>query len=679
VRLKANGNLDLAFNCGDANNGVFNKVVLQSTGKIILIGKFNAYLSTPVSSIVRLLSNGNVDNTFSCNLAPYNNVVVLTNIFMQSDDQISIPRNDAYPQSFSKYSSDGALISDYPFLMNVTSILLANGNFLTSPNIGNNEILLNEYSPKGSLVHNYSSSGWFAPYDFSNSPPLLFSVENEIYMGCNYYETYTDLSRKLVRILNTNEIDLHFLPLTGPNFSITDLAKLSTNKYIIIGGFTRIGTAKVNTIAMIDSSCIVNPSFNSGVGFNGPALCVLVQGDGKIIVGGDFTAYNNQPAPKIIRLNQDGSIDPSFNVGSGFDFPVYDMEIINSDKILVAGVFGTYQSTDVSNLICLNKDGSMNTSFNTNIGSGSNGRIRKIRKEDNNIYLIGDFNYFNGNLSKHIVRIDYAGVYDHTFNAGQGDNGKLNDALEYEGKLYVTGNFSTYNNVSIHSLAKLNLDGTSVSGFYEPPYIGSSNIPGINVELVGKALVLGAAQSTLDNPSSYVGIPTTSYSAYSYGIEGDNLSVQGLFNGDLSYLPPFSADSSDYYLKHLKIVKTDNEIFMLGISTLNIGAYSANFIGRYKIGSSNISTVTTAIDPSSVSPTHNNLLLLISNGQMMIRDNNNSKGILKIVDLNGKEVFSQESYQTNTEVNINAINTGMYIIKYVSTDQNNKVFKVIFN
>ena len=45
---------------------------------------------------------------------------------------------------------------------------------------------------------------------------------------------------------------------------------------------------------------------------------VKVQTNGKIIVGGEFTLYNGTSINRIVRLNSDGSIDNTFNIGTGF-------------------------------------------------------------------------------------------------------------------------------------------------------------------------------------------------------------------------------------------------------------------------------------------------------------------------------------------------------------------------
>jgi hypothetical protein len=62
---------------------------------------------------------------------------------------------------------------------------------------------------------------------------------------------------------------------------------------------------------------------------------IAVQPDGKILVGGDFEFADNQVYSKIARFNPDGTLDPSFRIGKGFDRPVHTIALQPDGKILV--------------------------------------------------------------------------------------------------------------------------------------------------------------------------------------------------------------------------------------------------------------------------------------------------------------------------------------------------------
>jgi hypothetical protein len=73
---------------------------------------------------------------------------------------------------------------------------------------------------------------------------------------------------------------------------------------------------------------------------------MISQTDGKILVGGNFTLYNGVTRNRIVRLNSDGTIDNAFNIGTGFTGDTLTTMILQPDgKILVGGNFTSYNST----------------------------------------------------------------------------------------------------------------------------------------------------------------------------------------------------------------------------------------------------------------------------------------------------------------------------------------------
>ncbi len=73
----------------------------------------------------------------------------------------------------------------------------------------------------------------------------------------------------------------------------------------------------------------------------------------------NLPTYNGTTSNKIIRLNSDGSIDTSFNIGTGFNGYVRTIILQPDGKILVSGAFNSYNGTTSNRIICLNSDGSI--------------------------------------------------------------------------------------------------------------------------------------------------------------------------------------------------------------------------------------------------------------------------------------------------------------------------------
>jgi len=86
----------------------------------------------------------------------------------------------------------------------------------------------------------------------------------------------------------------------------------------------------------------IDTTFNPtdlGFGFGGGASSTVytssIQSDGKIIIAGDFTSYNGTSINRIARLNADGTLDATFNVGTGANSYVYTSSIQNDGKVIV--------------------------------------------------------------------------------------------------------------------------------------------------------------------------------------------------------------------------------------------------------------------------------------------------------------------------------------------------------
>ena len=89
----------------------------------------------------------------------------------------------------------------------------------------------------------------------------------------------------------------------------------------------------------------VDPKFNSfddgqlGDGFDGTVLTLSLQNDGKLLVGGEFLNFNGNTTPYFTRLLIDGSKDPTFNLGSGFNGRIHTSVIQPDGKIIIGGSF----------------------------------------------------------------------------------------------------------------------------------------------------------------------------------------------------------------------------------------------------------------------------------------------------------------------------------------------------
>jgi hypothetical protein len=64
---------------------------------------------------------------------------------------------------------------------------------------------------------------------------------------------------------------------------------------------------------------------------------IIEQADGKIIATGTFTSYQGTSKNRLVRLNIDGSIDNTFQIGVGFNDFTQGLDIDSNGSILVTG------------------------------------------------------------------------------------------------------------------------------------------------------------------------------------------------------------------------------------------------------------------------------------------------------------------------------------------------------
>lgn len=148
--------------------------------------------------------------------------------------------------------------------------------------------------------------------------------------------------------------------------------------------------------------------------FNGAVRDIQIQSDGKILVGGDFTTHDDVPGiNRLIRLNSDGSADSDFiqSMGTGFNGSVKAIHIQSDGKIIIGGDFTDYSGNTVGNIVRLNSDGTIDSTFQTNAGAGFDSVVNKISQRSNNdIVIVGDFSTYAGSAAVRFARLDDQGV-----------------------------------------------------------------------------------------------------------------------------------------------------------------------------------------------------------------------------------------------------------------------------
>ena len=289
---------------------------------------------------------------------------------------------------------------------------------------------------------------------------MSIQSDGKIIIGGDF-TTFNGTTRNRIARLNTDgSLDTTFNPGSGANYDIYTTDIQSDGKIIIGGWFTSFNGTSINGIARLNTDGSLDTTFNSGTGTNSFIQTTAIQSDGKIIIGGNFTSYSGIARNNIARLNSDGILDTNFTTGTGADNTIWAITIQADGKIIVGGNFTNYNGTSINRIVRLNTDGSLDTTFNPDTGANSWIYTTAIQS-DGKIIIGGNFTTFNGTTRNRIARLNTDGSLDTTFNSGSGaDEAIFATSLQSDGKIIAGGVFTTYNGTTTNHLAYLNSDGS---------------------------------------------------------------------------------------------------------------------------------------------------------------------------------------------------------------------------
>lgn len=294
---------------------------------------------------------------------------------------------------------------------------------------------------------------------------VLEQPDGKLLIG-GLFTTFNGTSRPYVARLNWDgSLDGTFNPGTGPNNALVGLALQPDGKPIIGGFFTTVAGQNFRYVARLQSNGTLDPSFATGTNLNNTVRAVALQGDGKVLIGGDFTAYNTTNRNRVARLNPDGSLDTSFNPGTGADGTVNVILVQSDGKILIGGTFGNVNGTNRASVARLNSNGSLDSSFAP--GTAAQFWVNAMTlQSDGKIIIGGPFTTYNGTGRKGVARLLPGGALDTTFDPLAGADNWVNSvALQPDGKVALGGIFTNFNNVVVNHITRLGTNGAPDATF----------------------------------------------------------------------------------------------------------------------------------------------------------------------------------------------------------------------
>jgi len=248
----------------------------------------------------------------------------------------------------------------------------------------------------------------------------------------------------------------------------------SNSSYTAYGGGPHVSTGQ-SFVMLNEDGGRLSPSWE-GVGNNikdNWVNDVVMNEEWNVFLAGSFTGINGQtdgPAG-IMKFDIDGNTLESFVSPFGADsVDITDIELQDDGKIIVVGTYSPMGEANLKvGIVRLNEDGSFDESFDRSLNF-TGGIVQKIEIVEDGYIVVGDFTGINSSESrKGIAKINLDGSLNTEFNGNNTWVGnKIYQVKVVEDAVYVGGDFTEYQGQKVHGLIKLNLDGTLDNSFILP-------------------------------------------------------------------------------------------------------------------------------------------------------------------------------------------------------------------
>jgi uncharacterized delta-60 repeat protein len=172
----------------------------------------------------------------------------------------------------------------------------------------------------------------------------------------------------------------------------------SNGQIIVTGWFNNYNNQSYNHMIRLNEDGTADPTFNTYFGDNTSCYGAVQLADGKYVVCG----HSLNPGffdERIRRLNPDGSVDKTFTASA--DEKVECIRLLPDGKILVGGYFGTVDGKHVTGVARLNPDGSLDETLEASIDNF----VWTIIPQGEKMLLSGGFWHVDDSTRNGVARI----------------------------------------------------------------------------------------------------------------------------------------------------------------------------------------------------------------------------------------------------------------------------------
>lgn len=457
VLVIAAGQVDTSFNASllkvDANGKVFRSVI-QPDGKIIITGIFNAVGSGGRKNIARLNADGTLDTSFQPPriVSQYSGDALppIQAIGLTSDGKIIL--GGRFAKGLKRLNPDGT--EDTTF--DNSSWLDLQREVFDLKVLADDRIMLSGYRGRDHLSV-LDADGSVALDSNFRAERFALQPDGKVVA----FDSISATGPTLYRLKHDLTLDNTFTSVrTGgaanPFNDVHAITVQPDGKIVIGGSFIFVNGGEMRYLARVHSNGAVDTDFHDGTGGpNSIINAILYQPDNKIVLGGKFNSFDDVAKNRVVRLNMDGTVDPSLDVVNGFS-AVHDLDIQTDGKIVTSGTLTNPVGTIPSPVVRLTTDGLLDPSFDGPVGNAG-GVFNVSVLPDDKILVGGDFTHAGGVSNRSIARFNADGTLDTSFHQTTVTKPIIDFDVFSDGKIAIVTDDT--------ALRRLDPDGSLDAGF----------------------------------------------------------------------------------------------------------------------------------------------------------------------------------------------------------------------
>jgi uncharacterized delta-60 repeat protein len=493
--LAADGDLDLTFKAGTIQKSrvIRGKVdYSDGSGKFLIYGFFTS-TGQLRNSIARMNSTGTTDTSFyTPNFSgEVRSIYLLASgqIYIAGNFSVRVGSSNEYYYNFARLSADGTLDITFPKVFNQSGAvneiavqsdgqILVGGYSLSVIGGPGNTFHLLRLNSSGTLDGSYLNRA--DPGGYVSAVKILSSDGARVFgtlprAGTGHVDYWLDLNS--AGVVQTNIGDEI---VDGPILSVgTQSLDPNNGKLVICGQFQHVLGVARSRVARFRTDMTLDPDFDIGSGANEMVSDLIVQGDDKIVLAGNFDSFNGTAVGYLVRLTPDGALDGSFTSGTGANARIVSLTPGSGGSgLLIYGFFNAYKNNNLYGIAGLDANGNLVNTYVSYVIANYQGTVYALAAQsDGKILAGGDFTGMfwytknpDGSSTSHLqycggfARLNPDGTLDTSFKGGV-DGYVDSIAIQADGKIMLAGKFGAAQAYGRTSLARLNPDGSLDTAF----------------------------------------------------------------------------------------------------------------------------------------------------------------------------------------------------------------------